>query len=119
MCWCLTILIRTIGVQDGSGDEDINGKDFTVKMEDNDEVKTWLISTVCLPEYYELFMETGYETLDIIKEIENRWYIKRTCNKDLAEIQNLKQNIGSNIEVINGNVNEGVIDTKISDKSME
>ena len=35
-------------------------------------IREWLEVTVCLPQYYEVFVKNGYESLDFIKEINDR-----------------------------------------------
>eukprot|EP01084_Bolivina_argentea_P191295 328607_1 len=48
------------------GDTEVNA------VHHNEPTKIWFESTLCLPEYYELFVENGYETLGIIAEIDNK-----------------------------------------------
>ena len=40
-------------------------------------VKSWLESTVSLPQYYETFIVNGYDTLEKIKLIENKKELQR------------------------------------------
>ena len=39
---------------------------------DIEEVKLWLSSKVCLPNYYSLFLNNGFDSLQMIKEINDK-----------------------------------------------
>ena len=38
----------------------------------NEEVKLWLLSTVGLPQYYDIFESNGFSTMQMIKEINGK-----------------------------------------------
>ena len=43
------------------------------KMESEVQImRLWMSDAVCLPQYYQRFLQNGHETLDIIKEIKDR-----------------------------------------------
>ena len=88
---------------------------------DNEVVQFWLEHTVGLPQYYNLLIENGYESLDSVKEIDGRDQLKEIGidlrehqTKLLSEIARLKliedkENINEFLlrQMSEGNVNDG------------
>ena len=80
-------------------------------------MRLWISDTVCLPQYYQQFLQNGYETLDIIKEIQHREElmdigIYRTEHQYqiLAEISKLKE-----ISNHNDDGKNNIMQTSVSD----
>ena len=76
-------------------------------------LKEWLVSTVRLPQYYNVLVENGYDRLDIVKEIDTE------CLKDIGI--NLKEHqtkLIAEIKRLGFQHDEGqIIDDVSADKS--
>ena len=78
--------------------------EYYIKPMADHEVKTWLTTKVCLPQYFELFMVNNYKSLDVIKDIQDKEEIfemenisEEHVNKIWTEIIILKQ---SDIDIV-------------------
>ena len=67
-----TTTTKKVGVTP-SGQPDLCGVE---RMRKREMVRMWLEDTVELPQYYPVFVQNGYESMDIIKEISNAEELK-------------------------------------------
>ena len=63
-----------IDVDDEKGRKQTSGAivEDKVNLKSEEGLKHWLLNVVGLPEYYDAFIQNGYETLELVKEIENK-----------------------------------------------
>ena len=82
--------------------ETVREKKYVENIDDNDnediiKVQRWLTENVRFPQYFDNFVQNGYESLDLIKEIPDKNELKQIGidlaghrTKVMAEIRKLK-----------------------------